>query len=453
LCHFTPTMHDTGLLKLSRGEFALTSTDEGFTSAGASVKTSSGVELWSVEEAQLPPMLPETAVFLRHGGMRFGPFQREDLPNGLVRLQSSDAGYLRISPQNGLVEAVGGGGPPCQFEVQTSDGQQFKLRSEADPFRFLGVSPWGALTGRDVAAEKQTFCWESVEVPPGTPVPLPSLVTGLDFDESVDLTQEQRQSFMDDGYLIIKGAVQPCLVAAALSEINRSLLKPGSVVHTEDGKTKHCSDIASSDTVMALLYATQLWTLAQRLMGRGCVAKVNGAQIALRAPDSNAVPLEVDEALPPQQWHIDGMHNPEAQYSGFSLLVGVALSDQKASNCGNLIAFTGSHHMTHPIVRQEAEKPGSYPFLQEKGSKVGMPALSCGRQMLLGVGDAVLLHQKTAHRVGINCSPDIRYQAYFRLKHIDHAAHLADGSIHQGLWRQFAFVEEGPLFKQQKVKH
>jgi len=442
LCNFSLEVQDSGLLKLSRGQYSL-SAAAGTLAAKSGAEQLSAAELWAVEEAPAPEGSPPVkAVFLRQGAMRFGPFVREDVKEGVIRLQVADSRYLRIVPQNGMVDAVGGGGPPCQFRIHTSDGSNFTLTSEHEPFRCLGINPWGALSGRDSDDGTRAFLMEAVEYALGTPMPPPVLAGKVDFDENIDLTSEQRESFIKDGFFIVKGAVPRALATAALAEINHALLKPGAATQQEDGGIRHCSEAAGSDKILALLYGTPLWTLAQRLMGRGRTAKLQQGQIALRPPNLDAVGINDSDLLPLMQWHIDGMIEREAQFSSFSVLVGVALSDQLQPNCGNLIAFAGSHHALQPMVRQEVETPGSYPFLGNKGDNGGKPELRNGQQILLDIGDAVVLHQKVAHRVGINCSPNIRYQTYFRLKHVDHASHLADGSLHQGLWRQFDGLEE-----------
>jgi len=241
---------------------------------------------------------------------------------------------------------------------------------------------------------------------------------------------------MEDGFLIIRGVVPPSLAHAALAEINRSLLKLNATTVGEDGKITHCTDAGKSERILALLYGTPLWTIAQRLIGRGRVKKIQAAQVAPIAPALDTAPATWTL---PRQWHFDGML-PSKHWSPFALLLGVALSDQTLPNCGNLIAFKGSHHILQPMVREESQAPGTHPFLSEDHAGI-KPELSNGEQILLGIGDAVLLHQKTAHRVGVNCSPNIRYQTYFRLPHVDMATHISDGSVHQGLWRQFGGLE------------
>jgi hypothetical protein len=261
-----------------------------------------------------------------------------------------------------------------------------------------------------------------------------------DFDEAVDLTPEQRKSFMEDGLLIIRGAVPPSLVSAALAEINCSLLQPGGIAYEAGGKPTYCPDISGHDTILALLYGSPLWTIAQRLMGRGAIAKRQQAQIALLPPSTVDVDSEEYKMMFSKRWHIDG-NFPESNWTPFTMLAGIALSDQSLPNCGNLIAFRGSHHILQPMVLEESQARGSHAFLSGIQHAAIQPELSNGEQILLNIGDAVLLHQKVAHRAGHNGSPNIRYQTYFRLSHIDHAAHIADGSIHNGLWRQFGGLQ------------
>lgn len=176
----------------------------------------------------------------------------------------------------------------------------------------------------------------------------------------------------------------------------------------------------------------------QRLLGRGRVAHCPAAQLALRGPNLAATPLK-DDAIPPKQWHIDGMG--KGQHSPFSVLLGVALSDQTQPNCGNLVAFRGSHQVLQPLIRREVESESGM-FSDEGGRAESKPALTGGQQILLRPGDAVLLHQKVAHRVGINVSPHIRYQTYFRLSHKDHAQRIADGSLLDDLWVEFEGLKD-----------
>jgi len=151
-------------------------------------------------------------------------------------------------------------------------------------------------------------------------MPLPVLAGKVDFDDRIDLTEGQRDAFIRDGFFIVKGAVPRALATAALAEINRALLKPGAATQQEDGGIRYCSEAAGSDKILALLYGSPLWTIVQRLVGRGRTAKLQQGQVALRPPQSDAVGINDSDLLPPKQWHIDGMIEREAQFSNFSLM-------------------------------------------------------------------------------------------------------------------------------------
>ena len=51
-------------------------------------------------------------------------------------------------------------------------------------------------------------------------------------------------------------------------------------------------------------------------------------------------------------WHIDGL--PSGNFAMFSLLIGVALSDQTVEGCGNLGVFPGSHFELQPYIQRFA---------------------------------------------------------------------------------------------------
>jgi len=386
--------------------------------------------LWTVEARGEAAKLPQAAQLrLRQGSLRFGPFRRDDGPNGTVRFHGQ-GGYLRIMDGNGAVDAIGPGGPLCQFRVE-ADGDFFRLQSAKEPYRHLGVTAWGALTGCEVEPAQRLFCVEPADFEGELPVP--ALIGPADFDENLDFTTEERRAFIRDGFIIVRSAVPSCLVAAALAQINSALMTPGSIIKDDAGLAQICPGARQHETVIALLRATPLWTYAQRLLGRGCVAPCNNAQLALRGPDLKGAPLK-DGEMPPKVWHIDGMD--KGKHSPFSVLLGVALSDQSQPNCGNLVAFRGSHHVLQPLLRTEVEA-GSSLFSKEDWTGDKKPSFTDGEQILLQPGDAILLHQKVAHRVGVNLSPHIRYQTYFRLMHKNHAKNLETGALLDDLWTEF----------------
>merc|ERR1712087_422519 len=99
---------------------------------------------------------------------------------------------------------------------------------------------------------------------------------------------------------------------------------------------------------------------------------------ALRPPNLDAIGFESNDVIPPRQWHFDGMLESTKQWSPFSVLLGVALSDQSLPNCGNLIAFKGSHDILQPMVREESQVPGTHSFLGEDGADIVKPEMRNG---------------------------------------------------------------------------
>ena len=55
-------------------------------------------------------------------------------------------------------------------------------------------------------------------------------------------------------------------------------------------------------------------------------------------------------------------------------------------------------------------------------------------QVHLEPGDIVLVHQKTPHRIGLNRSPHIRYQTYFRLSQATHDPMAEPSDVWEG-WK------------------
>lgn len=220
-------------------------------------------------------------------------------------------------------------------------------------------------------------------------------------DITSSLTKEQLAQFIQSGYIIIKQAVPVAKCHQALKAINQQLAAP----ETDPAK------ICVPQSIMADLFNTSepLWSAVNALLGHGNVRPSRGGgQAALRFPGNRARPVGRNN------YHIDGMGNNAC---GFSLLCGVALSDQSLPDHGNLHVFPGSHtspelahfYLEHIHDPQQAGRPDK--------PDVGEP-----QQVLLEMGDVVIAHQMLAHSVGHNHSPHVRYQLYFRVSHAKRGA-------------------------------
>mmetsp|Transcript_17291 Transcript_17291/g.45089 ORF Transcript_17291/g.45089 Transcript_17291/m.45089 type:complete len:409 (-) Transcript_17291:66-1292(-) len=396
---------------------------------------------------------PEALVWLKacEGDAKYGPFNLKQgfgKHAGRVLLECGPKGggngHLRVG-ERGAIKLQGGMGKWAQFMMVPDLDLSAERPAFAEPvtlFSFGNIEKgWclgsvdGELRGTMQAANPRTrFLLEPVE--PGLPWVAPLLVpAALDFDETVELTPVQLGSFAEDGFLHVPAAVDPPLVAAAMTAINRALTKPGSVEIDDDGSTKFCPGLGADPAILNLLYRSKVWTIAQRLLGRGKVQRIRHAQIALRGPQEGVHrPDRAAGALPPSSWHIDGMG--KNKHSPFSVLVGVSLSPQEVVDAGNFCVFPGSHRTLLPLLKEQVAA-GSPLFSQESALDPEKPRFDNGVQVLASPGDAVFAHQKLAHRGGPNTSPNIRYQVYFRLSHVDHAKHRESGALLDDLWVEF----------------
>lgn len=329
------------------------------------------------------------------------------------------SGNLRVNEQ-GQLGLNGGEGKFAQFVLMpnldlTSGRPVFSEPVSLANFAHVAKgwclgSDSGDLSGTLPASDPRSkFVFEPIQ--PGTPWEGAQLSSWPDFDESVTLSAEHIAGFVSEGYLHYPGAVDPPLVRAAVALINKTLCSPGGVVADDDG-TKFCPSITGQPEILNLLYKSKVWTIAQRLIGRGRVQRARGAQIALRGPTPQLAARREKTGtepghLPSRQWHIDGMG--KGKHSPFSLLVGVSLSPQTDLDCGNFCVFPGSHKTLLPLLKEQVEA-GSPLFSAEANLSEDKPEFTNGIQVRANSGDAVFAHQKVAHRGGPNTSPNIRYQ-------------------------------------------
>lgn len=222
--------------------------------------------------------------------------------------------------------------------------------------------------------------------------------------------------FKEKGFLIMKGAVPPELIRNALRGINNLLGQPDCWVVDPNPLNSGQKSLKSGNIGMHIIKGAPLfWSALNVLLGEGNVTHRPGCQVALRFPQSPEAGFDVPDVKRGTRYHIDGMG--QNRLCPFSVLCGVALSDQSKPNCGNLHVFPGSH-LNGPLHEYYRSK------IQDESqgeSDDRKPDLGASTQVLLQPGDVVLAHQLLAHRVGVNTSEHIRYQIYFRVEHKDHA--------------------------------
>lgn len=373
-----------------------------------------------------------------------------------IWLQSPMGTNLRMLP-SGLIDSSGFSGardPLATFQVLSEGSRidilrilegsgdastlQFRLLSLGNRTEdwYLAINESGSVFVSSTDATSLSSLWHlepAAVMPSGEPQWSTDHVSwDHQFQEHV-LTVEQAQHFWDHGYLHLPNLVSADLLDGALRSINAALCSPDGVHTDDDGHLHLSSGITRSDSILNLLYASPVWTLAKQLIGADKTSRPQRGQVALVPPHLHLSDRELDSHIPSNGWHIDG--HSTTRHSPFTLLVGITLSAANAPNSGNFCVFPGSHHKILPLVREQV-LAGQPVFKHSK------PEFDNGLQILATPGDVVFAHHKLAHRAGPNASPHIRYQVYFRFTHVSHSAYVQRGQLLDDLWLEFEGVRE-----------
>ena len=186
--------------------------------------------------------------------------------------------------------------------------------------------------------------------------------------------------------------------------------------------------------------------------------RTGGAQVAFRFSQARPPSARLysgngnqGKKIGGRSWHIDGMDR--GTYGAFSLLIGVALSDQLSDYCGNLCLHPGSHHVLKSYMKAYAKacddsqvnKADTSAVQSHRLNAVGVlrankPTLEEPVQVKLHKGDVVFALHKVAHLGGPNYSPDIRKMVYFRVSHRD--LHTIRDAALEDLWLEYEGMKE-----------
>jgi len=326
--------------------------------------------------------------------------------SGQVLLVTDLGGNVACGP-NGNMHAHGGNGKWAQWQMErtATGGASFKNLGHG---RYLAFDAAGRPALADAPAVFELDA-DMHAVGPEERMP--------DVNPQV-LSAADVACFKEQGYVVLRRAVPPELVRDALRSINHQLGKPG--CWTVDPNPLNAAQLAlrlppdglGRDVINK---SPALWSALNVLLGAGNVLPwARGQQVALRFPQPPERGHDQPDVMKGTRYHIDGMG--QNKLCPFTLLCGVALSDQSRPNCGNLHVFPGSH-LNKALHKYYVERIDDDTQNEADDSK---PDLGASTQVLLQPGDVVLAHQLLAHRVGINTSENIRYQLYYRVPHKDH---------------------------------
>jgi Phytanoyl-CoA dioxygenase (PhyH) len=238
-------------------------------------------------------------------------------------------------------------------------------------------------------------------------------------DGAMRLSEDQRRSFVSEGYVVVPDVVSAQLRGRALRAINAALGTAGSerVANYVFSGHENCDPLQHAPELLDLLTQSPAFSLAEQLTEAGALVPVFCCQLATRFPD-----LGEPWSFPTP--HLDGIPNrtnglPAGELYPFSVLVGVFLSDVPERQCGNFVVFPGGHRVVQDYARNHPEG-----WFDDEGygpPPMGLPPLALDKptELIAGAGDVVLTHYQLPHSVAPNLSPNIRYAVYYRLGHRD----------------------------------
>lgn len=228
------------------------------------------------------------------------------------------------------------------------------------------------------------------------------------------LTDEQRRSMIDDGYLVVRQCVPRDLVDRARQAINHSLgnvgLPPDKL--PEMRARSYCTEIAGEAVITDLASESPLFEAGEALLGPGNLKPMTWGQVALRFPSPPGTePKAVNGHLDGIGTGINGIEKGDFRRD-FTMLAVVLLSHLPEPFAGNFTVWPGTHTFFEGYFREhgwgevhQGLPKDQYP--REPVQVTGEP------------GDVCFAHHATVHAAFGNFSPNIRYAAIFRLRHVD----------------------------------
>lgn len=151
------------------------------------------------------------------------------------------------------------------------------------------------------------------------------------------LDEEQKRSFIQDGYIILKGAIPQSNVEQALQHINKG---------DDDQDAKLFDRDSRVPAIKSLFTDTVLMRVANDILGTGTHRLLGKPQVAVTTKDVSALRsgMKLTDRPPPHKWHVDASRGKFSPLGAdFLILFGIALSSGQDvdENRGQFIYFPG----------------------------------------------------------------------------------------------------------------
>lgn len=137
---------------------------------------------------------------------------------------------------------------------------------------------------------------------------------------STNLSQQDKEFFYKQGYVVLKNAVPEKYISTALRAINKQLgagITPEQVAVAE--KSTWCPTLCATPYISNLFNASKTLPFVQALLGQN-VPQVMAGQIALRFPGTLCIDKQGSVPAPwwNKAWHVDGF---PSEHNGISKVI------------------------------------------------------------------------------------------------------------------------------------
>lgn len=174
------------------------------------------------------------------------------------------------------------------------------------------------------------------------------------------LTYDEKRAFIQDGYVVLRGAVPPEMVESALKVVDKAYAEGKYDLDESkfDPVPQFHEDVKVHPDLGEILERTKIFAAAEDLVGVGNALYVKKPQIAFRPKGKSFIEngMSISEPMPWYRYHIDGGDNGNGNgneklagtATPFTLLIGVCLSPGQDidENRGQFTAWPGKFSNT-----------------------------------------------------------------------------------------------------------
>lgn len=222
------------------------------------------------------------------------------------------------------------------------------------------------------------------------------------------LTKADKDYFKEQGYVVIRDALHPQVIDAALEVIWNNVEADRNVPDSWIDKGYQAFDIGGTDALKRTIYTEPVFAMAEEMVGKGTLNTDGGVTPHLNFPAPNS------EWHPPTG-HLDGYYTPsngvpKGGVSVFTLGVTIYLG-RVESKGGGFMVWPKSHKIFAEYFRHhdiDSLEGGVAPF-----------DLGVGVEVTGGPGDICFWHNQLSHTASTNISRDVRIALIGRVSRKD----------------------------------